>query len=56
MSGDMHRMREALKCMKPGQSFEWPKWTNHPYRAAQQIGVKISTRKTDKGMRIWRVK
>jgi hypothetical protein len=52
----LHLMREAIKNLKPGESFLWPS-VSHPYFAASQVGAKITCRKDEKGgWRVWRIK
>ena len=47
-------IRKTLAKLKPGQSFFMDAVSTLPYRAAADLGVKITTRKTDNGMRVWR--
>lgn len=48
-------LRKTLKEMTDGQSFVWSENTMI-YRAAQEAGVKVKTRKINgEGYRVWRV-
>jgi len=53
----MSRMREALSGMEVGDSFLWSRDNKHPYKAAKQLGCRITTQKVNgNGWRIWRIK
>lgn len=52
----MSRMREALSGMKPGDSFIWTADNKHPFKAAKQVGCRITTKKLNgNGWRVWRI-
>ena len=54
---EMQALREAIGSLKPDDSFVYDgNWKAHPYRAARQLGLKIVSRRDEKGgVRIWRV-
>lgn len=55
VTGNLYLLRQAFLKMKTGDSFLWPNISN-PYRAAKQVGCKITTRKINgEGHRIWLV-
>lgn len=54
IQGKLWRVREILKTKKSGESFIWDEHRN-PYLAAQQLGIKITTRKLDgEGYIVWK--
>jgi hypothetical protein len=56
VEGKHHELRQALLGMNCGDSFAWPE-NRKPYKAADQVGVVIKTRKVNgSGYRVWRVK
>jgi len=54
-TGNLCALRNAMKNMAPGDSFLWGD-NKSAYDAANQIGVKIKTRKSNgDGYRVWRI-
>jgi hypothetical protein len=52
--GTMALLRRTIEAMSVGDSFAW-RDQKEPLRCAKQIGVSITTRKTNDGCRVWRV-
>ena len=53
--GRQAELRDAYSRMVPGDSFLFPHAITHAYTAAKQVGVRITTRKLEKGgFRVWR--
>jgi hypothetical protein len=53
-SRQSNELVEAMKKMKVGDSFAWHTQTTVVFRAAVYAGIRITTRKTNQGQRIWR--
>lgn len=56
-SGNSHELRLAVMALKDkGDYFVWDKCHQAVYRAANQLGVKVRTRKVDgQGVYVWKV-
>ena len=53
-SGELYAVRQALRVMKVGESFDY-KNNKTPYRAAEQLGFAVTIRKLNgTGFRVWR--
>jgi len=44
MVGKLAELREAIKRLEGNATFNWPE-NHNPYRAAEQLGIKITMRK-----------
>jgi len=56
LEGQLYQLRSVLDSMQAGDSFLWKQPSHNAYKAANQLGIKISTRKINgSGYRIWRI-